>query len=283
MSAEASTVYDYEIDYPLVEGLPFHTMIREIEKHSDRFVKQFESEFSRGRYRNGRQFVIPTTYGDISMKFLGAGGNGIAYQLTIKDTVYVLKIVIHHPAKDKPLVQEIEMLKAVKGKWFALQLLASSALLTTDSYGDAAYNIYMLYPYIEGNTLDRYMNGVETDEEIRDKLNDILQGLHELHEMGILHDDIKAENIWIPKDSAIKPFFLDFGGSHWIDNGKYKASSNYTTLGFLVENELMPLFKTLSKPLVTQLKNGKNGKGTSFGGKRTTRRKKNPMKSRRRK
>ena len=281
MSAEATSICDYDINYPLVDDVPFHKIVQEVEKHSDRIQKQFLSEFMRKGYTNGRQFDVSVTSTsgediDVSIKLLGAGGNGIAYQLKIKDKRYVLKIVLGSPLDVESLVKEIEILKTLKGKWFALQLYASIAVPTTDMDGDVVYNIYMLFPYIGGTTLHHYIENAEGYDEIRVKMNQILEGLHELHKMGIVHNDIKGENIWIPDNPQTKPFFLDFGDSRMM-NAKYTAASNYHVLGNVIERNVLRYSsdpKNLSKNLIRKLQKRNttyhNIKNMTFGGKRKT-------------
>jgi len=51
-------------------------------------------------------------------------------------------------------------------------------------------------------------------EEISDRL---IEALAYIHSVGIIHNDIKPENIMIPNDPKILPFFIDFGYAAFID------------------------------------------------------------------
>ncbi len=279
MSAEVSHRYDYETDYPITEDIPFHVAIREIQKHSDRILKQFQLAYMRKESMNGRniEVPVPTVSGNtatVYLKQLGTGTHGIAYQLKINDHLYVLKIILHMTVERGDYLQEIETLKALKGKWFALQLYASLALPTIDEEGDTVYNLFMLYPYIKGSTLTDYIEDVGSYDEVRVKMNYILDGLHELHQMGFSHRDLIGDNIWIPSDPEIRPFFIDFGSAKRL-NAKHTVGVNYEQLGQLVEHDVLRYSSdptNLSKNLIRKLQEGNTTynhiKNMKFGGRR---------------
>jgi serine/threonine protein kinase len=144
-------------------------------------------------------------------KKLGEGTPGTAYLIQKGGSSYVLKHITNTSSVSlKAIMKEIDMLKAVHGKWFAVQLLAAQVF----DNGIA----FMLFPFIPGKELFEVIAPLTqrhaTPEEaahIKYVYNTLLEGLYELHKLGIIHRDIKPENAWVPSDPAIPPFFLDFG------------------------------------------------------------------------
>jgi serine/threonine protein kinase/Tfp pilus assembly protein PilF len=69
---------------------------------------------------------------------------------------------------------------------------------------------YIAMEYVEGETLkDRIASGPLPLAEVIDYTTQICEGLHKAHEAGIVHRDIKPQNILIDKDGRVK--ILDFG------------------------------------------------------------------------
>ena len=147
---------------------------------------------------------------------LGRGAYGSVYKLNFDSKSFVLK-VINNKMNPNKILREIEFLIALKGKWFAVQLIAAGIRLGGDSY--------ILYPYVEGDTLeemlikDGFVYGdltptgkkpnVQEKKDLLHIYNRLIDATYELHQMGIIHHDIKHSNIWITGDG--EPFFLDFG------------------------------------------------------------------------
>jgi hypothetical protein len=98
--------------------------------------------------------------------------------------------------------QEIQMLMKVDGSPYVLQLLAGIVF---------ANRAYILSPYIPGMTLDKWLS-IHTDDAERKRVyNGLLDGIEYIHSKGVVHRDVKPANIFVPADTRLPPFFLDFG------------------------------------------------------------------------
>jgi len=166
-------------------------------------------------------FMAERVYGNAPHELLGRGGYSHVYKLNFGAESFVLKVlssdipldVIHH---------EISILRRLKGQWFSVQMIAAGLVPRDMSY--------ILYPFVEGKTLleleqllglvDRDFNptGKVLNEleraAFREIYNDLIIATHQLHQMGIVHHDIKHENIWVSPN--VLPFFLDFGLAAFI-------------------------------------------------------------------
>jgi serine/threonine protein kinase len=228
------------------------------------------------------------------IEFIGKGRTGRVFKIKIGTNEYVLKIIKYENNKDRDnAVNEIEKLKLVKGKSWAVQLLAAQ-------FNYRNKFVFLLYPYIPGDTLDNITEKLiieynapsttderrkEIEEHLKKIFNRILHALDELHKLKITHNDIKFENIWIMEDNN-EPILLDFDISHNIGttigicgtvyfmnpklNNLSKASPNrnYYALGKMADSSTI-----LSKsPIIsTLLQNGINSAtlgSQKFGGKK---------------
>jgi 5'-AMP-activated protein kinase catalytic alpha subunit len=84
---------------------------------------------------------------------------------------------------------EIESLKVCCGHTNILNLL---------DYQEDSYQIYMVTELIEGSDLFDYIKKVNVNERmLREIMQELFMGMQYFHELGIVHRDIKLENIMI--------------------------------------------------------------------------------------
>ncbi len=72
---------------------------------------------------------------------------------------------------------------------------------------------FLEYRAHSGTTLQQHLDTegrLEVDRATRILL-DILEGLAEIHRVGIVHRDVKPANIFVPSDPQITPYLMDFG------------------------------------------------------------------------
>ena len=166
-------------------------------------------------------FITTNSYERDPHKKIGQGGFGKVFLLQFPDMKFVLKeILLPNTHSIDLVVEEIIALQRVIGSWYAVQLLAAAIIFNKSvTLGGNLGVAYILYPYIDGRTLAVYQKEQHSDEEKRAIYLDIVKAVHRLHKKtGILHSDIKPENIWIPTDSHTPPFLLDFGLVQSLDN-----------------------------------------------------------------
>ena len=73
---------------------------------------------------------------------------------------------------------------------------------------------YLVMDYCQGVNLAEYMEQqgrLLSEQEVINLIMPILEGLQELHKRGVLHRDIKPQNIYITHDG--RPILLDFGSA----------------------------------------------------------------------
>lgn len=81
-------------------------------------------------------------------------------------------------------------------------------------------NINIIYPYMETD-LDKLMQKMErpfTNKEVKVIMKMLLEGLKAIHELGLMHRDMKPSNFLIDKEGIIK--IADFGQARVADRNQ---------------------------------------------------------------
>jgi serine/threonine protein kinase len=93
--------------------------------------------------------------------------------------------------------------------------------------------VYLVMEYEEGTDLRTYLkkqNGQMSEKFIRTVFTQLLDGLREIHKLGLLHLDIKPSNIFMRQGG--RPLLLDFGAAQPAFKGNKRAGAHTLTLGF---------------------------------------------------
>ena len=99
--------------------------------------------------------------------------------------------------------------------------LSHSCIVTTLGFEvDTPVGPALILEYIEGVSLEEYIETHSTDSVIDSIIDDILDGVDYLHHRGVLHNDIKPSNIIINSHGAAR--IIDFGLS-LSDDSLYKG------------------------------------------------------------
>ncbi len=151
-----------------------------------------------GKRLDGRYEII---------EIIGVGGMAVVYKAfdNIDNRIVAVKIL-----KDEYLTNE-EFRRRFKNESKAIAVLSHPNIVKVFdvSYGDRLQ--YIVMEYVEGITLKEYISQQGTIE-IREAIyfvTQILRALQHAHDKGIVHRDIKPQNIMLIADGTIK--VTDFG------------------------------------------------------------------------
>lgn len=140
-------------------------------------------------------------------ELIGVGGMAMVYRAydTIDDRVVAIKIL-----KDEFSASE-EFVRRFKNESKAIAVLSHPNIVKVYdvSFGDMIQ--YIVMEYIDGITLKEYIDNqqqINWKEAVHFTVQ-ILQALQHAHEKGIVHRDIKPQNIMLLQDGTIK--VTDFG------------------------------------------------------------------------
>jgi hypothetical protein len=111
----------------------------------------------------------------------------------------------------------------------ALAMFRHPNIIAVIRYLEANGTAYLVMEYEEGCDLDAWLHlhpgGVAEDVLVHKLLLPLLGGLEKVHDKGLLHRDIKPDNVFIRRDGT--PVLIDFGASR--PHGK-NATTNLTSL-----------------------------------------------------
>lgn len=140
-------------------------------------------------------------------EIIGVGGMAVVYKAydNIDDRIVAIKIL-----KDEYLTNE-EFKRRFKNESKAIAVLSHPNIVRVYnvSFGDRLQ--YIVMEYVDGITLKEYIEqqGVINWKEAVHFCGQILAALQHAHDKGIVHQDIKPQNIMLLRDGTIK--VTDFG------------------------------------------------------------------------
>lgn len=119
------------------------------------------------------------------------------------------KVVIKIPSTD--LAANAGLLERFLMEEWAARRVNNTHVLKADLADRERHFLYTVFEYIDGQTLAQWArdNPLASISEVRDIVEQIAKGLHALHRMDMLHQDLRPENIMLDKNGTVK--IIDFG------------------------------------------------------------------------
>jgi serine/threonine protein kinase len=157
-----------------------------------------------------QSFIQDQSIGDKGWKLqalLGRGGMGEVWKsINIRQTQGALKLMLPSLSNDFTFTQRF------RGEIDALMKVKHSNIIEILDWGrdHRSGSWYFVTRYIQGQSLtSRLKAGVLSEDEARYIFSAIAQGLKVCHEAGIVHRDIKPDNIMMTQHG--EPILIDFG------------------------------------------------------------------------
>ncbi len=148
---------------------------------------------------------------------LGQGGMGIVYKAydRLEKTEVALKQVLLPPGQldfaSKAGTDDTDKLRLSLAQEFSiLATLRHPHILSVLDFGfdDDGHPFYTMTLLEGGQDVKSYAEDLSQDEKMR-VLTQMLQALHYLHRRGILHRDLKPDNVFVTREEQVK--VMDFG------------------------------------------------------------------------
>lgn len=158
----------------------------------------------------------------------GEGGMAVVYQAldTLTDMTVAIKIL-----REEYLADE-EYRQRFRNESRAISLLSHKNIVKVYDISDAEDMQYIVMEYIDGITLKEYIvqQGVLSWKEAVHFTTQILKALQHAHDKGIVHRDVKPQNIMLLENGDIK--VTDFGIAYFAGSAGGAASAkNSRTIG----------------------------------------------------
>jgi hypothetical protein len=164
-------------------------------------------------------------------RLIGRGGFAEVYELWDRDLDRRLACKVLHPE----IAWTPGMLARFRQEAKALARLQDPAILAIHFTGDGEGLVYYVMPFVEGESLAERLRrrGPYSADEALTIAEPILQALSHAHSQGLVHRDIKPDNVMVEAKSG-RVLLLDFGIAKLLDPGGNDAGGAKTATGFTV-------------------------------------------------
>ncbi len=184
-------------------------------------------------------------------RYLGSGGFGIVYEAydNQRNQRYAIKELFIYGSvrKNNKVIQPITIsdneIQDYKNKFFdevkIIKNINNLNLIKVYECFEENNTCYMVMDFIEGETLSSILKrkGNFSEEETKNIMKKILNGIKAIHEKKILHRDIKPENIMI-SNSEVK--IVDFGAAREYISGKTVRMTKVFAPAYAPPEQLSP-------------------------------------------
>ncbi|HXE89769.1 MAG TPA: serine/threonine-protein kinase [Terriglobales bacterium] len=151
--------------------------------------------------------MIGSTFGGYRIEDrIGAGGMGVVYRAhdVNLDRPVAIKTLLAPDTPDP--AGEARFLREAR----AASRLQHPSIMTIHQFGVEGRTRYIVMEYVEGRTLKKMMDGRPLEVgQLLEIAVQVAEGLVTAHEHGVIHRDLKAENIMVTPRGQVK--ILDFG------------------------------------------------------------------------
>ncbi len=129
-------------------------------------------------------------------------------------------VVLNKPVALKFLkekfLEDIDSLEQFKNESRFISIFNHPNILHIYNVGEYGNRPYVSYELLKGKTLKDSLDsrGKLSIDEALDYMGQVLLGVKEMHELGVLHNDLKPDNLYLQYDGTIR--IVDFGAASHI-------------------------------------------------------------------
>ena len=172
-------------------------------------------------------------------KVLGSGGFGITY--LAYDEKLDRKVAVKEYFPDgiatrtgnkvtmPPTLDNNENLLSFKNEAKSIAKLKDSGIVSVYDVIEENDTVYIVMEYIEGAPFSSLLGNIDEKNAVK-YMRQIAEAIGSVHAAGLLHQDIKPENIILAKDGNVK--IIDFGSSRVFAADKTKTYEKILTPGY---------------------------------------------------
>jgi eukaryotic-like serine/threonine-protein kinase len=158
---------------------------------------------------------------------IGSGGFGVVYEAWDGR--------LERPVAVKAIEQRGEAGRRVLREAQAAARLNHPGIVTLYEMGEEDGNALLVTELVEGSTLARLaQRGELSDREIGEIGADLCEALDHAHSRGVVHRDIKPQNVQVIADSEVRAKLMDFGVAHLAGDSPLTAAGDVVgTLAYM--------------------------------------------------
>jgi serine/threonine protein kinase len=171
-----------------------------------------------------KKFQIP---GYQVIQKIGKGSMGVVYkakQMSV-DRVVAIKILLDTLAQNKEFIKRFEREAKIAAR------LSHNNIVNAIDAGEVDGHYFFVMEYVEGDTIKDHLDKHKTFEE-KEALRIVLavaEALKHAHTRGLIHRDVKPENVILTKDGGVK--LADLGLARITDDEKWGLSEAGMAIG----------------------------------------------------
>src|SRR4051812_13697752 len=158
---------------------------------------------------------------------IGSGGFGVVYEAWDGR--------LERPVAVKAIEQRGEAGRRVLREAQAAARLNHPGIVTLYELGEEDGNALLVTELVEGSTLARLShNGELSDREIGEIGADLCEALDHAHSRGVVHRDIKPQNVQVIADTEVRAKLMDFGVAQLAGDSPLTAAGDIVgTLAYM--------------------------------------------------
>ena len=183
----------------------------------ERIERELTSASRRSRFRAPEPHEIRNALPDLEIEeLLGQGGMGAVYRARQNsiDRQVAVKLV---PIRDD---QDERYIERFQREANALGALSDPRIVSVFEVGRTDEYLYIVTEYFDGCTLRQLIeDGPIPPEQALDLMDEICAAVHVAHNAGILHRDLKPDNVLVGEEGQIR--LVDFGIATPLNNSNH--------------------------------------------------------------
>jgi len=162
---------------------------------------------------------------------IGSGGFGVVYEAWDGR--------LERPVAVKAIEQRGEAGRRVLREAQAAARLNHPGIVTLYELGEEDGNALLVTELVEGSTLARLAHAGElSDREIGEVGADLCEALDHAHSRGVVHRDIKPQNVQVVADTEVRAKLMDFGVAQLADESPLTAAGDVVgTLAYMAPEQ----------------------------------------------
>jgi eukaryotic-like serine/threonine-protein kinase len=166
---------------------------------------------------------------------IAEGGMGTVYKARHKDTAQLVavKVLSPHLAKNSVLVQRFYQ------EYTAAKTINHANIVQALDFGRDGDSQYLVMEYVDGESLGQRLERdgrLDTAEALR-IIGHVAQGLHRAHKLGMIHRDVKPDNILLTADGQVKLADLGLVKELETDNNLTRTGRGLGTPHFMAPEQ----------------------------------------------
>ena len=142
-------------------------------------------------------------------KSLGRGSFGEVYDAQDTKSNQRVALKVLDPIRGAELVHRQRFLR----ESYTLSVIRSPNIMGLVDYGEQEGRLYAALEFIEGKTLTQCVaeRGPLSSEELQALLRGVAKGLRVIDDRGLIHRDLKPDNVLLRDGDPAQPVLIDFG------------------------------------------------------------------------